>query len=137
MSSVSTPDWASDLAQFTGTRVEDYHKYNALFNSVLSEGCHFVARNGGAFWLFELIDSHIMTKKELSEMDMIFSKLKKHESGSGCTVYMEDGNNNVIAEQTVPYTDFPLDNFQVWTGQTIHCHELWDDVWVHYLPSEH
>ena len=42
------------------------------------------------------------------------------------TVYCEDGNNNVVFSQSIPYTDFPLFNLMLYfTNQVIH------------LPSEY
>lgn len=50
----------SDLSQFTGSST--FTKFSPLFpNVVLTEGAEFLADECGAYWLMDMIASHLIT----------------------------------------------------------------------------
>ncbi|HQT82309.1 MAG TPA: hypothetical protein PL140_08835 [Ferrovaceae bacterium] len=59
-----------------------------------------------------------------------FTVLKMTVQNSAAYVVIEDGNDNVLAEQLVEYTDFPLASITLY-GCWAECE------WVVMLPSEY
>jgi hypothetical protein len=53
-------------------------------------------------------------------------------TATACTALLklDDGNENVLAEQFIEYTDFELDELKLYA-----CYN--DDVWVLMLPKEY
>jgi hypothetical protein len=113
----------SSLKQFTGSQ-----QYARLTRTVvLTEGALYLAEEASCFWLLDLYASHLATIDFRKEEFTCF-KLKKVNSSAN--VVIDDGNDNVLAQQFVEYTDFPLNEFTLfgcWSG----------DFWVLMLPSEY
>jgi hypothetical protein len=56
--------------------------------------------------------------------------LKLKRIGEGAQVVIDDGDENILAQQVIEYTDFPLNEitlFACWTGE----------YWVIMLTSEY
>lgn len=101
-----------DLAHFTGT--EKWTKWNTLApNYLLTDGALYLAEKAGAFWLMDLIASYGKDPRVKDEPFQVW-KLTV-ENGAGLVV-CEDGNNNELARQEIPYTDFPLDEITLYVG---------------------
>lgn len=106
------------LAQFTGS--ESFTEYGPI---VLTEGMVYVARNGGsaagagAFWLLDIATSYRSVPAVRREPFQVY-KLTKNKTGSGAVVTVEDGNENIVHRQRIPYTDFDFanggDTFTFW-----------------------
>ena len=90
------------LAQFYGT--QSYWRH--LGPIVMTDGAKYLADHAGCYWLY----------------DIVFSVLPKLRGEGFCAVHLtvnlpnhvgrvviEDGNERVLYEQRIPYTDFPLD----------------------------
>ena len=62
----------------------------------------------------------------------IVANLKVTRTATACTALLklDDGNDNVLAEQFIEYTDFELDEFKLYA-----CYN--GDVWVIMLPKEY
>ena len=101
------------LANFYGS--ETFTRYG---NSILTEGCIFVARECCAWWFLDLINSHQCSPKVRHEEFQVFN-LIKNKKGSGCKIIIEDGNNNVIGSQSISYTNFPLPNITLWRENNV------------------
>jgi len=87
-----------------------------------TDGCQFVCEHAGAYWLFDLILSWQMQLKEHK-----FQVWKLIKQGDGTWfMHCSDGNGKTLAGQEIAYSDFPLDQFEVW---------LIDGVCL--LPSEY
>lgn len=115
----------NDLAHFTGS--ETFARYMAGF--VLSEGALHVAKEGGAFWLMDVIVSYQFEPKFQQE-DFQVWKLEAPVGTDGgmrpATVSCEDGNGNILTTQEIEATDFPLPEITLWVqNKTI------------FLPSEY
>jgi len=114
-----------NLAHFTGT--EAYYKWSVLSPSVLTDGTKYVAKELGAYWLFDVIASHI-EHGDMPKQNMYFSKLAVDDGSAKLTI--DDGNGKTLAQQEIDFTDFPLDSIDIWSQ--------WDgSKWVHHLPSEY
>jgi hypothetical protein len=112
-----------DLAGFIGSETIYRHP---LFQKLYTEGVQFVAERGGAYWLLDVIFSHQTDPKAKAEDFQVWT-VKKTPAG-GCTVIMTNGGTDeAIIRQDIEYTDFPLDDFQLYFegNETL------------LLPSEH
>jgi hypothetical protein len=100
------------LKGFQGT--DEYHVHKLPFGSSLqlTDGCHFVRENagGGAYWLFDLILSY-QHKLRLEEFQSW--KLTKLPDESW-KIECSDGNEKLLVRQYISYSDFPMDEFEVW-----------------------
>lgn len=111
----------AELAYFTGTTQYYYHPTFKSLN--YTDGVRFVAKEMGAYWLLEHVLIH-QTPPEIQPMEFQVWKMKVHENHSA-TIRVEDGNDNVVKEFKIPYTDFPLDEITFWVENG-----------VLFLPSE-
>lgn len=114
----------SDLHQFSGTSA--YYPFSSIFPKFyLTDGTKFLAEEAGAFWLMELVASHLIGHHDT----FVVAKLEK--VGQGCVVTLDDGNEQVFARQEVEYTDFPLQKVRLYA-----CSDA-DGQWIILLPSEY
>ena len=122
-----TPQELQDnLRQFTGT--EAYTRWSALFrNFVLTDGALYLAENAGAFWLMDAIASHYGAYKGEG---FVVAKLRRAKATEGWVLRIEDGNDGLLADQLIEYSDFPLDEITLYVIPQ-------DDLWVILLPSEY
>lgn len=98
----------NDLAHFTGT-VNWYR--NPIFpNFLYTDGIKHLAEQAGAYWLIDFIFSNQISP--VKEQPFQVWKIKVIEDKGFISV--EDGNDNVIEEYEIPYTDFPLSEYSVW-----------------------
>ena len=110
------------LKQFTGT--ESYAQYGS--HILLTDGALFLADQAQAFWLMDLFGSYLVGLSGKEE----FVCLKIQKKSNRATISIEDGNDNVFANQEILYTDFPLSSlilYACWSGSS----------WVVMLPSEY
>ena len=121
-----TAQWANELNNFSGT--ERYYRITP--DTVITDGAKFVADKGGAYWLMTAIASYLpeLTEKE----SFIVANLTVSRSESSCTALLklDDGNDNILAEQFIEYTDFELDMIKLYACYT-------GDMWVIMLPREY
>jgi hypothetical protein len=94
-----------DLRYFTGTENYYVHRIGAL-KILLTDGCKYVAEEAAAYWLFDTILSYHMYARIRNEAFQHW-ELKKQTEG-GWTITCDDGNDNILAKQTISYSDFPL-----------------------------
>lgn len=119
------------LAQFTGT--EGYLRYNPLLfpKVMLTDGAQYLADNAGAYWLMDVIASHLPSvPRDESFAVVAFSK----HGSRGHFVMAHDFDEGeaimVFASQDIEYTDFPLDEIKLYVAR--------DGVsWVVMLTSEY
>jgi len=79
---------------------------------LLTDGCDYVRREAQAFWLFDLILSHQMSKS-IQEIHHQVWKLKKQPDETWL-MNCEDGNKNLILSQKIEFSDFPLPEISIW-----------------------
>lgn len=124
MSKPTNQEIQNNLAQFIGT--DGYHRY--MGNILLTDGSKYMAEACGAFWFLDVIWSVLMTKSTIRAEEMIVAKLKR--TGDKAVVTLEDGNKNILYTQKIPFTDFPLEEMEVWAN-------VQEDKRVILLPSEY
>jgi hypothetical protein len=113
---------SSALAQFTGTE----HYYRIHPKVALTDGAKFLADEAGAYWLMDAIGSHLCLLKS----EEYFASCTLNVSDHSAKFLMDDGNGGILAQQDIPYTDFPLPSIKLYG--------VWaDSYWVIMLPSEY
>ena len=112
-----------ELHQFIGT--EHYYSIRADFMG--TDGVMYLAEQAGCFWLLDLYWSHLLGIDHIANP---FTVLKMTVQNSAAYVEIEDGNDNVLAQQFVEYTDFPL--------SSITLYGCWaEQEWLVMLQSEY
>ena len=113
------------LAHFYGT--QQYHRWSGLFKTVLTDGAKYLAEQAQCYWLMDVIASHL--PKPVNIYPFVVAKLKKNKHDS-FSFSLEDGNYNVISSQEIEYSDFPLDEYELFVQYS-------GDAWVIMLTSEY
>jgi hypothetical protein len=112
----------NELSQFTGT--EQYY-YNPLFPPFrYTDGIKYLAEKTGAYWLIDFIFSYCEVPALDGEAFQVWKLIV--DANDSALIKVEDGNNNILKEFKIPFTDFPLPRFELW---------LVDSVLI--LPSEY
>ena len=104
----------NELAQFTGT--SQWYRNPLFKNFLYTDGVQHLAENAGAYWLIDYIFSN-----------QIIPEIKRQEfqvwiitvEDSKAEIRVEDGNDNVIKEFKIPFTDFPLPEFRLWFSENV------------------
>jgi hypothetical protein len=107
------------LSEHTGS--ETFYK-TMLQGLVHSEGVYDLCEKFKCWWFLDIILSYQIHKKVKGEEFQVWI-LKRTEDEA--IVICEDGNENRILSQKIPYTDFKPDIATVWVENN-----------VIYLPSE-
>jgi len=99
-----------ELKEFTGT---EKCYYTPLFPEYsYTEGVKYLAEQASAYWLLDFIfrfSDKIAAKGE----DFLVWKLIVKEDKSAL-LKVEDGNDNLLKKFKIPFTDFPLDQIDLW-----------------------
>ena len=119
----------AELPNFYGT--EQYHMYNPVLfpNVLLTEGAVFIADSCDAFWLMDVISSHIPSIKKAGDTFAV-ARLAVGHSSALFSLTDDTPPNVTYATQAIEYTDFPLDEIKfyvIWGGEH----------WVILLTSEY
>ncbi|MES2648086.1 MAG: hypothetical protein V4717_14510 [Bacteroidota bacterium] len=109
------------LAAFTGTTKWFKHP---LFGKLYTEGVKHMAETFGAYWLIDVVFSHQLLSKVKNEAFQTWTL--KRITGNSFIVVATDGNENIIASQQIPFSDFNADVLTLFYT---------DDVLM--LPSEY
>ena len=128
-------EFERDLGQFIGS--EEFYSLRPIFPGIIiTQGVKFVIERAGGHWLVMAIASHLVTnlgqKRSAREYGLLFWKLKQLPNGSWLLTGRTDGApyGKEVARQEIPYSDFPLSSFDIWSGVN-------ENGWTLYLPSEH
>lgn len=122
-----------DLAQFTG----DLNRFRTLNpNVIYTPGVKYVADKGGAYWLIDAIASYFGTNKmylaakaDERLKSLQFWKLTVTDSRAVLECF-PDSDEPAAINQKIEFTDFPLDEIDIWAGFD-------GELWTLYLASEH
>ena len=113
----------ADLRQFTGS--ENWYRHGLNRTVLFTDGAKYVADQGGAYWLLDEIALAQRGQKSVAAEEFQVWKLAVKPDRTA-TLTCDDGNGNVVSSKAIPFTDFPLDEIELYfTNKTI------------YLPSEH
>ena len=112
----------ADLAQFTGT--ENYFRHPINRKVLYTDGAHYVAEHGGAYWLLDEIAIIQPYDKRIARQRFQVWKLTVRPDHTA-TLTCENGNGKAVFTKELTFTDFPLDEIALWFEND-----------VIYLPSE-
>ncbi len=98
-----------DLAQFFGT--DNWYKHPLSKKITYTDGVKYVAENGGAYWLLDLIvlGQHV---EEVAQEEFQLWVLKVSDNAAILTC--DDGDGNIVYRKQIEHTDFPLDEIELW-----------------------
>jgi hypothetical protein len=101
----------AELDQYTGT--ERYYHYSSMFPSILlTEGTKRMAEVCGAYWLIDVIASHVRSVK-----DSFSVALLTVNNGKAKFTLTDDLPANITyAKQSISFTDFPLPEMKMYVG---------------------
>jgi len=119
---MNTYELENNLSHFTGT--ENY--YRVMPRLVITDGVRYLANQANSYWLVSTIYSYLTTQPIHSEF--VFATLTVSEKTAD--LVLDDGNDQVIAEQAIEYTDFPLDEISIYCSYR-------EKTWVLLLQSEY
>ena len=107
----SASELQNALIGFIGTFAYHSHRIGNLKIN-LTDGCDYLRHEAEAFWLFDAILSHQTSAKVRNEPFQVW-RLKK-QSDETWLLTCEDGNKNIVTEQRIEFSDFPLDEITIW-----------------------
>lgn len=118
-----------DLSQFTGT--EQWHRYSpALFpNVLLTDGAKYVAEEAGAYWLMDMISSHLPAVRQ-SDAYFAIAMLGKFGDKWEFKIINDIPATRIYASQKIEHSDFPLDKIKFYVSYD-------GQSWTILLPSEY
>ena len=93
------------LHQFTGT--EHWYRHPLARAVTYTDGAKYVAEQGGAYWLLDIIAIAQRHEKAVSAEPFQVWKLAVQGNQNG-TVTCEDGNGKEVYRQELDTTDFPV-----------------------------
>ncbi len=108
------------LRDFTGTSQWFKHFTGLLF----TEGVKHMAETFKAYWFIDLVMSHQVNANVRKHPFQTWTL--KRLLDSKFAAIATDGNDNVIAKQVIPFSDFEADELTLWLEEG-----------VLLLPSEH
>jgi hypothetical protein len=100
---------AGDLSQFTGS--EQLFRHGLSRKHLYTEGAQFVAERAGAYWLLDKIALH--GSPTIAREDFQVWKLSVHTNKTA-TLTTDNGDNEVLKTEELPFTDFPLSEITLW-----------------------
>ena len=116
------------LRQFTGSST--FTKFSPLFpNVVLTEGAEYLADECGAYWLMDMIASHIPSVPK-DETFTVAQLTVNHMNKAFFTLADDSPATKIYANQSISYTDFTLDEVKLYVIRE-------GKEWVILLPSEY
>jgi hypothetical protein len=129
-----------DTSRFTGS--EKFTRFSPIHKGVLSEGAQYVAEEAGAYWLFDLVASHITAHDDYFAVCTLKVEPTIVEGSTdpdypdgeySAVAILDDGNGNEFARQPIVFTDFPEPEFSFYAGR----YGERKDEWTYFLKSEY
>lgn len=97
----------AQLQQFTGT--ENYYKH---FTGIrYTDGVLFLAEELNCFWFLDIIASY---QHKLRDVPFQIWKVQVNKDNTGLVTMREDSDQPIKIRQELKYTDFPLDEYEVY-----------------------
>jgi len=104
----------AELPHFTGTESYTNLRYPWLRKKfLLTDGAKYLAETAKCYWLFDLIASHFANRRVTAEPFQVWVMHIDLEQRKG-EIVADDGNGKLIASQSIPFTEFPLDEITLY-----------------------
>ena len=104
----------SDLTQFCGSSEFFQHWTKRL---IYTEGVHYMAEHGGAYWLIDAVASYQPDTRITSRSDLVDFQLWEvavAEDKSAVLTMRGDSGQPAVITQEIPFTDFPLEQIKLY-----------------------
>ena len=113
------------LSYFYGT--ENYYRHALNKNLLYTDGVQYVAEEGKAYWLIDIVASvtscFVVDSDDFTTWTLTKDKEKAYnkELDTQCdaVVICDDGNGKELYKQYKEYTEFPLDNLEMFLIQGV------------------
>jgi len=105
---MNAKDLQNELGYFTGS--ENYYKH--WLGVIYTDGIKFLSDEAKSYWLIDAIASH---QSNLKNEEFQTWTLTVNDDNSAILV-ADDGNGNVLTQEEIPYTDFPLETIKIWVS---------------------
>jgi hypothetical protein len=96
------------LPCFIGTEYYYRHPFGIKF----TDGVKYLSDSAESYWLLDIVASYQFDPKVKDEEFQVFKLIVKNDKSA--LVEISDGNKNILATQEIDYTDFPLDEIELW-----------------------
>ena len=121
-------DIRTQLAQFTGSST--FTRHALIPRMLMTEGTVYLASAAAAHWLTDAIGSYLLDLRAQQEPFQVW-RLAVDTQSRRAVLTMTDGNGSEpIITQQIDYTDFPLDQIDLWLVAD-------GEHWVLMLPTEY
>ena len=94
-----------NLENFTGTE----HYYKHWLGKVYTDGVKYIADQCGAHWLLDAVFSY-----KRNEPLQVWNLKVNQLDNSALLAMVEDKGEPALIRQEIPYTDFPLEEIELW-----------------------
>ena len=98
---------ALDELHFTGT--EEWYKFNPFFPVYATDGATWFAEQFECYWLLDDMAAAMMEKQTEA-----FWVMKITVKNKEATIRYEDGNDKLIKEKHIDYTDLSEGEYELW-----------------------
>ncbi|MDX2361997.1 MAG: hypothetical protein QNK23_14400 [Crocinitomicaceae bacterium] len=99
----------SSLLYFTGSEQLWEHK-TFIGKLYLTDGCNYLRDKAQCRWFFDLIKSYQPKLKNEEFQKWVLERVSDMDFLITC----DDGNDNILVRQKIPFSDFPLTGITVW-----------------------
>lgn len=97
----------AELNHFTGTE----HYYKNFTGLLYTDGVKFLAEAVGCYWLIDLVGSY---QYKLKNIGFQLWELKVNKDKTAVVTMKEDTNTPILVKQELQYTDFPLNEIELY-----------------------
>ena len=98
-----------ELAHFTGD-LERFRHWTG--STIYTPGVQYLAENANAYWLVDLVVSWQLQRKIAAARFQVWKLTVRPDRTATATA--TDGGDRELATQTIPLTDFPLEEVSLW-----------------------
>ena len=105
---LSPQEIKNQLSNFTGT--QNWHKFNG--GLLLTDGIKHLAEICQCYWLLDIISSVQTLPAIKPESFQVYTLNKTGENSA--KLFASDGDENLLYQQEIPSTDFPLESISIW-----------------------
>lgn len=101
----------ANLPYFTGSQKVYEHKtfFGKMF---LTEGANYIREKAQARWLYDAIKSYQGAPVLKGESFQAWTLERVNDMNYLLTC--DDGNDNILVKQKIPFSDFPLNGITIW-----------------------
>jgi len=104
---MNTTELKAELKQFTGTE----HYYKNFTGLRYTDGVKFLADKTGCYWLIDLVGSY---QHKLKNVGFQLWELKVNKDKTAVVTIKEDDDKPILIKQELKYTDFSLNEIQLY-----------------------